>query len=222
MLCLVQDLNSCRRIHYLYLLWRCLNGYRRRKLTRRLEFKSWTRLIAFHIELISLGKVWIQLFSLQLWVNSRADWVLQPWWGNCVAYPWYMDMWNRHRESKNTKLYEIGSSTKLLFTFLSLKVFRHKERQTQYFYADCFYIFSSQPNQFAVAVAHKVVWPHPALKVNFLLPRQELNYLLFLKYQPTLPVHDVTQIPWFQFLSVIFILTSLNGTSSPRAREHLR
>ena len=49
------------------------NGYRRRKCTRRHEFKSWTRLIAFHIALIPLGKVWIQLFSLQLWVNSRAD-----------------------------------------------------------------------------------------------------------------------------------------------------
>ena len=30
-------------------------------------------LIVFHIALIPLGKVWIQLFSLQLWVNSRAD-----------------------------------------------------------------------------------------------------------------------------------------------------
>ena len=49
------------------------NGYRRRKWTRRLEFKSWTRLIAFHIALIPLGKVWIQLFSHQLWVNSRTD-----------------------------------------------------------------------------------------------------------------------------------------------------
>ena len=28
---------------------------------------------AFHIALIPLGKVLIQLFSLQLWVNSRAD-----------------------------------------------------------------------------------------------------------------------------------------------------
>ena len=37
------------------------------------EFKSWTRLIAFHIALIPLGKVWIQLFSLQLWVNSRTE-----------------------------------------------------------------------------------------------------------------------------------------------------
>ena len=58
------------------------NGYRRRKSTRRHEFKSWTRLIAFHIALLPLGKVWIQLFSLQLWINSRADWVFQPWWGN--------------------------------------------------------------------------------------------------------------------------------------------
>ena len=47
--------------------WRCpwCNGYRRRKWTRRREFKSWTRLIAFTTALIPLGKVWIQLFSLQ-------------------------------------------------------------------------------------------------------------------------------------------------------------
>ena len=71
---------SCALLH----VWRCLwcNGYRRRKWTQRHKFKSWTWLTAFHIALIPLGKVWIQLFSLQLWVNSRADWVLQPWWGN--------------------------------------------------------------------------------------------------------------------------------------------
>ena len=51
----------------------CCNGYRRKKWTRRHEFKSWIRLIAFHIALVLLQKVWIQLFSLQLWVNSRAD-----------------------------------------------------------------------------------------------------------------------------------------------------
>ena len=64
--------------------WRCpwCNAYRPRRCTRRLEFKSWTRLIACHIALILLGKVWIQLFSLQLWVNSRADYALQLWWGN--------------------------------------------------------------------------------------------------------------------------------------------
>ena len=56
-------------------IWRCpwYNGYRRMKWTQRHEFKSWTRLIAFHTALIPLRKVWIQLFSLQLWVNSRAD-----------------------------------------------------------------------------------------------------------------------------------------------------
>ena len=61
---------------------RWCNCYRRRKWTRRHQFKSWTRLIAFHIALIPLGKVWIQSLSLQLWVNSRAGWFLQPWWGN--------------------------------------------------------------------------------------------------------------------------------------------
>ena len=69
---------------FMLILRRCLwyNGYSRRKWTRRHEFKSWTRLTAFHIVLILLGKVWIQLFTLQLWVNSRADWFLQTSWGN--------------------------------------------------------------------------------------------------------------------------------------------
>ena len=69
---------------FLNLSWRCpwCNGYRHRKWTRRHKFKSSTRLIGFHIALIPLGKVWIKLFSLQLWVNSRADWVIQPWWSN--------------------------------------------------------------------------------------------------------------------------------------------
>ena len=49
-------------------------------------------------------------------------------------------MWNRHRESEIHDIHEIGSGTKLLFTFLSLKVIWHEERETQSFYADCFYI----------------------------------------------------------------------------------
>ena len=55
----------------LYCTW--CNGYPRRIWTRRHEFKSSTWLIEFHIALIPLGKVWNQIFSLQLWVNSRAD-----------------------------------------------------------------------------------------------------------------------------------------------------
>ena len=49
------------------------------------------------------------------------------------------------------------------------------ERETQSFYADCFYIVSSQPNQQAVAVAHKFVCPHPALNLNSFVRTQELN-----------------------------------------------
>ena len=54
------------------------------------------------------------------------------------------------------------------FITFKLKVFRHEERETQSFYADCFYIVSSQPNQRAAPVAHKVVWPRRAPKVNLL------------------------------------------------------
>ena len=46
------------------------------------EFKSWMILFAFHIVPIPAGKVWIQLFFLLLWPNSRADWYLYPWYCN--------------------------------------------------------------------------------------------------------------------------------------------
>ena len=69
-----------------------------------------------------------------------------------------------------TKLVQVRN-----FITFKLKVFRHEERETQSFYADCFHIVSSQPNQCAAPVVHKVIWPCPALKVNLLLPRWELN-----------------------------------------------
>ena len=58
--------------------WMCLlcHGYCRRKWMRRREFKSWTRLFAFHITLIHTRKVWIQFFVLQQWVASQANWIL--------------------------------------------------------------------------------------------------------------------------------------------------
>ena len=59
--------DSCHRVWFRsVLLFFCVivsypwfNGYRRRKWTRQLKFKSWTRLIVFHKALIPLGKVWI-------------------------------------------------------------------------------------------------------------------------------------------------------------------
>ena len=69
-------------LHHVYMRFLWCKGYHHRKWTWWNEFKSWLRLIAFHKELIPSGKVWILLFSLQLWVNGRVDWVLQPWLGN--------------------------------------------------------------------------------------------------------------------------------------------
>ena len=57
-------------------------GYRRWKWTRPTVFKSWTRLFAFYIALIFLGKAWIKLISFHLWANCGADWTLQSWHGN--------------------------------------------------------------------------------------------------------------------------------------------
>ena len=50
---------------YIYRVLRCLlyNGYRRRKWIRQPGFKSWTWLFVFHIALIHLEKVCIQIFS---------------------------------------------------------------------------------------------------------------------------------------------------------------
>ena len=66
-----------------------------------------------------------------------------------------------------------------LFEFKGFSTWGERERHTQSFYADCFYIVSSQPNQRAVPVAHKFVWPRWAPKVNLLLQRQELNSCFF-------------------------------------------
>ena len=75
-----------------------------------------------------------------------------------------------------TKLVQVRN-----FITFELKVIRHEERETQSFYADCFYILSSQSNQRAAPVTQKVVWPRPGLNLNSLVWRQELNSLLFLK-----------------------------------------
>ena len=46
------------QLHNISNLWRCswCNGYRHRKWTRRHEFKSWARLIAFSHSTNTLGK----------------------------------------------------------------------------------------------------------------------------------------------------------------------
>ena len=67
---------------YIYGRYSWYNDYHCRKWIWWPEFKSWMTLFTFHIMVIPLGKVWIHLFSLQLWVNSMADSALSPWYGN--------------------------------------------------------------------------------------------------------------------------------------------
>ena len=47
------------------------------------EFRIWTRLFAFPIVLMPMGKIWFKLFFFQPWENSWANWALYPWYGNC-------------------------------------------------------------------------------------------------------------------------------------------
>ena len=128
-----------------------------------------------------------------------------------------MDMWNRHRESEIHNIHEIGSGTKLLFTFLSLKVIRHeeRERETQSFYADCFYIVSSQPNQLAPPVAHKFVWPRLALNLDPLVRRQELNSLTFSQSQnPQHTLPSMTSLTSPGFAQLWISTLSFGGRNS--------
>ena len=80
---------------------------------------------------------------------------------------------------------------------------------------------SAQPT--CSARSAKVIWPRPALNLDSLVRRQELNSLTFSKSQnPQLILPGMTS-----FTSLVTfphwgsILTTLNDTSSPRAREHL-
>ena len=90
------------------------------------------------------------------------------------------------------------------FYYLELKVIRHEVREIHSFYADLLLHrqLSTQPMRGARSAQSRLA--SPSSEVNLLLPRRELNELLFLKFQPTLPVSDVTQIPWSQSLSGIF------------------
>ena len=104
-------------------------------------------------------------------------------------------MWNRHRESKNTKLYEIGSGTKLFITFELKGYSTWEERDTIFL---CWLLLhrqlSTQPTRSARSAQSRLASPSWISTLSF---GGRNSTLLFLKSQPTLPVHDVTHIPWY-------------------------
>ena len=97
------------------------------------------------------------------------------------------------RKTRNTDD-SLGTDTKLLLPSLSLG-FRHEERETQSFYADCSSIVSSQLTDSTNARAHPAVHKLPGLaqvrKINSLRLSPNLNTLLFFKItknpSPSLP-----------------------------------
>ena len=135
-------------------------------------------------------------------------------------------MWNRHSESKTHDIHEIGSGTKLLFTFLSLKVFRHKEREKERERIFQCWLLLHLP---------QTTWSTPSTnywsslggpqKSNFQFGRRNSTLLLFLK-SPKSSTHASGarrhSHPLVSFYIWGFILTSVNDASFPHAREHLR
>ena len=73
------------------------NSYHCRKWTRRPEFKTWTRLFAFPVVLMPLGKSMNQshLVSAVYILNSMADWALYSWRGN----------WSKRKTWNSDRLY---------------------------------------------------------------------------------------------------------------------
>ena len=96
---------------------------------------------------------------------------------------------------------------------------------------NCFFCFEEIPFYF---IRDQILWsiicrpdtrPRRAHESQPSSPEAELNSTDFFQNPQNplraLPVHDVIRISWSNFLSGIFILISLNDTSSPRARQHL-
>ena len=97
------------------------------------------------------------------------------------------------RKTRNTDD-SLGSGTKLLLTSLSLG-FRHEERETQFFNADCSSIVSSQltdsTNAHAHPAVHKLAGLAQVRKINPLRLSPNLNSLLLFRItknpSPSLP-----------------------------------
>ena len=66
-----------------------------------IQVQNLDKTVCISSSMIHLGTVYIDLFSLQIWVNSRADWALYPWYGN------------QSRRRKTLNSYQLKSILKL-------------------------------------------------------------------------------------------------------------
>ena len=115
-----------------------------------------------------------------------------------------------------TKLVQVRN----LFTF-ELKVIRHDERETQFFYADCFYICPkprAAPHLQTTGLAS--VGPESQHSRSN-SGTQLTDFFQISKTSAHTSGHDVIHLPQSHLLSGALIVISVNDTSSPRAREHM-
>ena len=193
-------------------------------LSREFHTKYWTgRLTVTKIKTKQKKKKIQDMKSRTHQISSRRDVI-------CRCYiARYTHVWNRHNVHKMFMNIYMNPKTRNWFryeTFIPFFEFTGFSTWGQrHIIFLCWLLLhrqlSTQPTRGFCSALSRLTSPNS----ESLVRRQELNLHLFLKSpyaQPTLPVRDVTHISWSQFSSVIFILTSLNHTSSPRAREHLR
>ena len=124
-------------------------------------------------------------------------------------------MWNRHRESEKHK---IGSGTKLLFTFLSLR-FSDMRRERHNFFLG--WLFHLTPPH--AAPHHKLlVWLRWALENQLPSSSVKSQLTVFFKFQnPQLTGMMTFMSPGPISYQGFFIVTSVIVTSTPHAHEHL-
>ena len=122
-------------------------------------------------------------------------------------------MWNGHRESEIHDIHEIGSGTKLYYLWVK-GYSTWGERETQSFYADCFHICPkprAAPHLQTTGLASVGPESHPSRS------DAETQLSAFLKSPKSSALPGMTSFTSLGPISYlgIFILTSVNDTSSP-------
>ena len=164
---------------------------------------------AFHVALIHLEKVFMQIFSLRLWIDSRANWDLLPWYGN-----W---SWRKITEFRLVKLH-----LRIWHMVNFLKSFLHDERiscfcqWSQIFFCPSRVLFLFPAK---ISVGHYLVTFLPGHRCSIaLVTVLSLSFLLFNWFFSHTYPHVLSEILcnksfkfyWFVFLFIYFFTASSN------------
>ena len=183
---------------------------------------------------------WIMMVLRQRWLNRSRScrcwrfvtndfelYRLQLWCWLHVTYL-YMNTWNRHRMfithigiPKHKKLYEIGSGTKLYYLF-EFKGFSTSGERGTIFLCWLFHLPQTTWGPHCKLLAW-LQWASESQPSSSDAKTQLPDFFQIPKIlRARFRCMTSFTSPGHIFLSGIFILTSLNDTSSPHAHEHLR